>query len=111
VSVAIVLVAIVLLGGIVVVASGRGGELARERTDDPAPQDFESWADVARYRPPGALVGYQAGATDRALQLISRLIAERDAEIAWLRERLRQLQPEGEREHGTLMRPDRTDEP
>ena len=109
-SFAIVLVAIALLGGIVVVATGRGGELARATSDEPAAQDFESWADVANYRPPAALLGYQAGATDRALQLISRLIAERDAEIAWLRDRLREAQPEGGREHGTLIGPGGADE-
>jgi hypothetical protein len=111
VSFAIVLVAIVLLGGVVVVATGRGGEMARETRDDPSAQDFESWADVAQYRPPGALLGYNAAATDRALLLISRLIAERDAEIAWLRERLRAAQPGGEREHGTLIGPGGADEP
>ena len=93
-SLAIVLVAIALIGGTVLVATGRGGELARGTSEEPAGLDFESWADVARYRPPPALLGYQPGATDHALHLISRLIAERDAEIAWLRERLRELQPE-----------------
>jgi hypothetical protein len=94
VSVAIVIVAVVLLGGIVVVAMGRGGELAREPSEDPAAADFESWADVASYRPPAALLGYHAGATERALHLSSRLIADRDAEIAWLRSRLYEVQPE-----------------
>jgi hypothetical protein len=103
VSFAIVLVAVVLLGGIVVVAMGRGGELSRETGDEPEATDFESWADVARYRPPAALLGYHAGVTERALQLISRTIAERDAEIAWLRGRLREVQPEGERDFGQLV--------
>jgi hypothetical protein len=97
VSLAIVLVAIVLIGGTVLVATGRGGELARGTSEDPAWPDFESWSDVARYRPPPALLGYQPRATHHALHLISRLIAERDAEIAWLRERLRELQPETSR--------------
>jgi hypothetical protein len=105
VSVAIVFVAVVLLGAIVVVAMGRGGELSREAGDEPAAADFASWADVAGYRPPAALLGYHAGATERALQLISRSIAERDAEIAWLRGRLRDLQPEGARDHGQLLDP------
>ena len=109
-SIAIVLVGIALLGGIVVVAMGRGGELSRDGADQPAATDFESWADVAHYRPPAALLGYHAGATDRALQLISRVMAEREAEIAWLRERLRELQPEGEREQGSLSRPAGSDE-
>lgn len=106
------LAAIALLGGTVAVAMGRGGELARETPDEPVAADFESWADVAHYRPPAALLGYHAGATDRALQLISRLVAERDAEVAWLRDRLRELQPEGERERerGTLIGPAGSDE-
>jgi hypothetical protein len=110
VSIAIVLVGIALLGAIVVVAMGRGGELSRDGADQPAATDFESWADVAHYRPPAALLGYHAGATDRALQLISRVMAEREAEIAWLRDRLREQQPEGEREHGSLSRPAGSDE-
>jgi hypothetical protein len=105
VSIAIVLVAVVLLGGIVVVAMGRGGELSRDASDEPSAADFESWADVAGYRPPAALLGYHAGATERALQLISRSIAERDAEIAWLHGRLRELQPEGQRDHGQRLEP------
>jgi hypothetical protein len=105
VSVAIVLVAVVLIGGIVVVAMGRGGELSRDTGEEPSAADFESWADVAAYRPPAALLGYHAGITERALQLISRSIAERDAEIAWLRGRLRELQPEGERDLGHLVDP------
>ena len=109
-SIAIVIAAVVLLGGIVVVAMGMGGELVRDRSDEPTAADFESWADVASYRPPAALLGYHAGATERALQLTSRVIAEREAEIAWLRERLRELQPEGEREHGTLIGPAGSDE-
>jgi hypothetical protein len=110
VSVAIVLVAVVLLGGIVAVAMGRGGELSRDTSDEPSPTQFESWADVAGYRPPAALLGYHAGVTERALQLISRTIAERDAEIAWLRGRLRELQPEGERDRGQLLGADQADD-
>lgn len=109
-SIAIVLVGIVLLGGIVVVAMGRGGELSRDTGEELTATDFESWADVAHYRPPAALLGYHAGATDRALQLISRVLAEREAEIAWLRQRLRESQPEGERERGSLIRPAGSDE-
>ena len=54
------------------------------------------------YRPPAALLGYHAGATEHAFQRISRSLAERDAEIAWLRLKLRELQPEGERQGGRL---------
>jgi hypothetical protein len=102
VPVAIILVAVVILAGIVVVAMGHGGELARPAADEPDATDFTSWSDVASYRPPAALLGYHAGATEHALQRISRTLAERDAEIAWLRLKLRELQPEGERQGGRL---------
>jgi hypothetical protein len=97
VSVLIVLVAVVILGGVVVVAMGRGGELSRERPELPARSDFRSWSDVANYRPPPALLGYHAGVTEHALSLIARTIAERDAEIDWLRNRLAEIiRPEPE---------------
>jgi hypothetical protein len=89
VPVVVILLAALIVGGVVVVAAGRGGELARERgRDEPARTDFRTWSDVAGYRPPPALLGYHAATTERALSLIARTIAERDAEIAWLRSRL-----------------------
>jgi hypothetical protein len=91
VPVVLVLAAAVILGGVVVVAMGRGGELSRERHQLPARSDFRTWSDVARYRPPAALLGYHAGATEHALSLIARTIAERDAEIDWLRRRLAEV--------------------
>jgi hypothetical protein len=93
VPVAIILAAAVILGGVVVVAMGRGGELARERPDAPASADFRTWSDVAHYRPPAALLGYHARSTEHALSLIARTIAERDAEIEWLRQRLAEARP------------------
>ena len=93
-SIAITLVAVVIIIGVVVVAMGGGGELARDLPDVHAETDFESWADVARYRPPAALLGYHAGATERALQRIAAVLADRDAEIAWLRSKLEQLDPQ-----------------
>lgn len=92
--VAIVIAAAVILGGIIVVAMGRGGELALSRPRLPSRLDFQSSSDVADYRPPAALIGYSAVATEHALALIARTIAERDAEIDWLRRRLADLQPE-----------------
>jgi hypothetical protein len=94
VPVVICLVAAVILGGVVVVAMGRGGELFRERPGLPVRSDFQSWSDVAEYRPPAALLGYHAAATEHALALIARTVAERDAEIDWLRRRLAEFQPE-----------------
>ncbi len=94
--VAIVLAAAVILCGVIVVAMGKGGELSRERAELPVRTDFRSWSDVADYRPPAALLGYHAAATERALMLIARTIAERDAEIEWLRRRLAEVQPQAE---------------
>jgi hypothetical protein len=84
----IVIAAIVILAGVVVVAMGRGGELARDRPAKPAASDFRTWYDVAGYRPPTALLGYDAAATEQALSEIARVIADRDAEIDLLRRRL-----------------------
>lgn len=84
----IVIAALVILAGVVVVAMGRGGELARDLPAEPVPADFRTWHDVATYRPPGALLGYDAAATERALTEIARAIADRDAEIDLLRRRL-----------------------
>jgi hypothetical protein len=94
VIVAIVIAAAVILGGIIVVAMGKGGELAVSRPKPPSPTDFRSSTEIADYRPPAALIGYSAVATEQALALIARTIAERDAEIDWLRGRLAELQPE-----------------
>jgi hypothetical protein len=102
VPVVIILAALAILGGIVVVAMGRGGELARPTDDTASVADFETGEDVARYRPPPALLGYHAGATEYALLLAGRALADRDTEIAWLRSRLSELQPEGERREGEL---------
>jgi hypothetical protein len=88
VAIAIVLAAVVILGGVVVVAMGGGGELARDRPAEPAATNFRTWSDVASYRPPAALLGYHAGATEYALAQVARVIAERDAEIDLLRRRL-----------------------
>jgi hypothetical protein len=83
----IVIAAIVILAGVVVVAMGRGGELARDRPAEPA-TGFRTWYDVAAYRPPGALLGYDPAATQHALREIARAIADRDAEIDQLRRKL-----------------------
>jgi hypothetical protein len=93
VFVVLILLAVLIAGGAVVAATGRGGELARQRGEVPGPTDFRTWSDVAGYRPPAALLGYHAATTEHALSLIARTIAERDAEIAWLRSRLAESAP------------------
>ncbi len=94
VPIVITIAAVAIIGGMVVVARGLGGELARDRAPLPSEVDVRTGADVARYRPPPALLGYQPEATERAFSMIGRSIAERDEEIAWLRDRLAELQPE-----------------
>jgi hypothetical protein len=94
----IVIAAIVILAGVVVVAMGRGGELARDRPAEPAASDFRTWYDVAAYRPPTALLGYDAAATEQALSEIARAIADRDAEIDVLRRRLADAELPGDPE-------------
>jgi hypothetical protein len=98
----IVIVAVVILAGVVVVAMGRGGELERDRPPEPAASNFRTWYEVASYRPPGALLGYDAAATEHALTEIARAIAERDAEIDLLRRRLAADPPADEEWQTTL---------
>jgi len=79
----------VILGGVVVVAMGRGGEIAM------FPRDLADISlrirtpyDVATLELPLALLGYQERATSEALRFIAHLLAERDAEIERLRAQL-----------------------
>jgi hypothetical protein len=84
--VVLLLAAVVILAGVVVVAMGRGGELALPRPDSAAyGRELVTPADMAGFRPPAALLGYSALVTDAALQRIARAVAERDAELAMLR--------------------------
>jgi hypothetical protein len=84
--------AIAILAGVVAVAMGWGGEMAASSRDLP---QFPLWAstasDVAMMRLPAGLLGYQREATDQALYAISLLVADRDAEIARLRDELWRL--------------------
>jgi hypothetical protein len=91
VLVAIILVAVVILGGIAVVAMGFGGELARSPRNEPSYPYFQTAEDVAAYRPPAALLGYDARTTEHAFRLAGEAIADRDAEIAALTARLSDL--------------------
>lgn len=75
-----------ILGGVVVVAMGRGGEMAMFRRDVPVVPRFpRSPAELARHRLPLGPVGYQVQATEEALFAAANLLAERDQEIADLR--------------------------
>lgn len=75
-----------ILGGVVVVAMGRGGEMTLFRRDVPlAPRRPRTPMDVATQRLPLGPVGYQVQATEDALIAAANLLAERDQEIAGLR--------------------------
>jgi hypothetical protein len=87
--------ALVILAGVVAVAKGRGGEIARSERDLPVlPPRIRSARDVVRLRLPIGLLGYQEQQTDDALDAAARLIAEQEAEIARLREEVWRLRPE-----------------
>jgi len=92
VYVVLLLAAVAILAGVVVVAMGGGGELTLFRRDRPE-QLFRLRTpdDVAALRLPVALLGYQEQATGDALRQVAWLLAERDAEIARLREEVRML--------------------
>jgi hypothetical protein len=85
--------AVVIVVGIIVVAIGRGGELAQAPADiRPLDTHIVTAADVALLRPPTALWGYDMRATDEALNMVARTVTERDVEIATLRRQLADLQ-------------------
>ena len=87
-----ILVAVAILVGVFLVASGRGGELAYEYADH-APLDLGpvSATDVALLRPPTALWGYNMHVTDEALEQIAQAVRDRDVTIAFLQQRLADL--------------------
>jgi hypothetical protein len=89
----LLIAAAVILAGVVVVAIGRGGELARFPADvRPFEAEIVTAADVVLLRPPSALFGYNRQVSDDALSAIARTITERDVEIATLRRQLAELQ-------------------
>ena len=84
--------AVAILAGVVAVAMGGGGELAISRRDLPVtPPRIRTASDVARLRLPLGLFGYQADSADEVLQLLAGQLAERDAEIARLRQEVQRL--------------------
>jgi hypothetical protein len=83
------LAVVAVLVAVFFVATGRGGELSRERVDyAPLELGSASAADIAMLRPPTAMWGYNVDVTDEALDQIARAVRDRDLEIAYLREQL-----------------------
>ncbi|MDR0344213.1 MAG: hypothetical protein LBI49_14110 [Nocardiopsaceae bacterium] len=93
-SVVLLLAAAAVVAGAILVAAGRGGELA-DFPADVAPFGLAkvTAADIALLRPPKSLWGYHPGLTEEALAVIAHAVSERDAEIAQLRSQLAQLPP------------------
>jgi hypothetical protein len=84
--------AVIILAGVVVVASGHGGEMAPEYPDYP-PIDLGpvTAADVVMLRPPSAAWGYNMRVTDEALEAIARAVTERDVRISALEQEVADL--------------------
>jgi len=106
--------AVAVLAGIIAVAVGRGGELTFFQADyAPLKLDEVTATDVVLFRPPMALWGYSAQATDEALNRIAEALTERDIEITALRQQVANLEassPAGRRRvYGVLGRKDRPD--
>jgi hypothetical protein len=80
-----VIVVLVVFGVVIFLATGRGGELSRERNDF-VPLDLGpvTATDIALLRPPTALWGYNMQATDDAMDQIAASIRERDVRIVAL---------------------------
>jgi hypothetical protein len=93
VSVLLLLAGAVILAGVVVVAMGRGGEMAEFPSDYVPPRlgELLTASDVAMLRPPSALWGYNTQVTDEALSRIAQIVTQRDVEIAVLRQQLADL--------------------
>ncbi|GAA2164794.1 hypothetical protein [Actinomadura napierensis] len=104
VVVVFVLAGLAVLGSVVVLAMGRGGELTETHPDHPplplgggrhvAPRD------VVSLRLPRAFWGYQAPVADQALRDLARALSERDARVAALERQLDDLR------HGASVAPE-----
>jgi hypothetical protein len=85
-------VAAAVLVGVIAVAVGRGGELTYFQADyAPLRLDEVSATDVVLFRPPLTLWGYNAQATDEALNRIADALTERDIELSALRHQVETL--------------------
>jgi hypothetical protein len=102
--VVIAVAAVAVLAAVVVLALGRGGELAEVRPDHP-PLRLPTGrplvgTDVALLRLPKGLWGYHVGTTDDALHRMAYALTERDALVALLQRRLAEFQQESETDDG-----------
>lgn len=96
VVVVLVLAGVAVLGAVVVLAMGRGGELAETHPDYPRlPLGSEgrpiTGPEVARMSLPRTFWGYQPHVTDEALRRLASALSERDARVDALERQLRDL--------------------
>jgi hypothetical protein len=105
VPVVMLIAALAILAGVVIVASGRGGEMAHEHPDYP-PLDLGpvTAADVALFRPPAAAWGYSMSLTEEALERIAQALTERDVQISALQQQVADLR--NQMPHSAAPRPD-----
>ncbi|GLZ09875.1 hypothetical protein Acsp04_01110 [Actinomadura sp. NBRC 104425] len=86
--VVLVLAGLAVLGAVVVLAMGRGGELAPARPDHPPfrlpPGRALTAPDVAMLRLPRGLWGYQVEVADETLHRLAYALSERDVRVAEL---------------------------
>ncbi len=95
-AVVLLVAAVAIAGGAVAVAMGLGGAMAPTIADVPPLRAGPlTGADVAAVRPQTALWGYDMQVTDEVLNQAARAIADRDMEIARLRQRLALVEPAG----------------
>lgn len=94
--VVLVLAGLAVLGAVVALAMGRGGELAETHPDyPPLPIGADgrpiTAEDAAHLRLPRTFWGYQPQLTDEALHRLAGALHERDARVAALEQQLRDL--------------------
>ncbi|MCW2903654.1 MAG: hypothetical protein JWO67_5919 [Streptosporangiaceae bacterium] len=92
---AIALAGVAVLAAVVVLATGRGGELAETHPDHPPlplpGTHLLSGTDAALLRLPTGLWGYHVRITDEALEQLALALTQRDTRIAVLEQQLAQL--------------------
>ncbi|MFG2005853.1 hypothetical protein ACGFNU_42560 [Spirillospora sp. NPDC048911] len=92
VVVVLVLAGLAVLGAVVVLAMGKGGELAATHPDHPPlPGHQLTGTDAALLRLPRGIWGYQVGATDEAMRRLAYSLAERETRMAALEQQLADL--------------------
>lgn len=93
--VVLVLAGLAVLGAVVIVAMGRGGEQAEVHPDHPplpwSAGEPVTGAEAALLRLPRGLWGYEVGITDEALRRLAHELSERDTRIAILEQQVAEL--------------------